>query len=414
MKIKFLMTGLLAFITATTFAQKDVSTAQSEYEKFEGLRSQPMLAIPSLNKAKEAIDKAVTNAKTANLPQTYAIKASVYGTLAELDSVSTTSLPLFTSADEALKKAKSLDTKGEQAKLIDNASRILARYELNKGVKAYQANNFEQAYKSFDYFRTLMPEDTTALLYTGLAASNIKNYPAAIASYDKLVTTKYSNVRGVYNDLVTLHLNNKDTTGALKSISEGLAKYPNNADLRRMEIEISLQQGKQKEVLSKITDAIANDPKNKTLYYYAGLVYSNSADLAAQKLAKAPAASKASLQAEKEQGYQKAADMYKKAVEIDPNYFEATLNLGYVIISPAIDMYNAANKLPSNQQKAYETAMAKANAQFDMGKPYLLKAVELNPKSYDALNNLLTYYKGKKDTANIAKVNAQIAALPKQ
>jgi hypothetical protein len=56
-----------------------------------------------------------------------------------------------------------------------------------------------------------------------------------------------------------------------------------------------------------------------------------------------------------------------------------TLNLGYVIISPAIDAYNAANKLPTNQQKAYDAAMAKANAQFDLAKPYLLKAVELNP-----------------------------------
>ena len=414
MKIKFLMTGLLAFITATTFAQKDVSTAQSEYEKFESLRSQPTLAMPSLTKAKEAIDKAATNAKTSNLPQTYAIKASVYGAMAELDTVSATSLPLFTTADEAIKKAKELDTKGEQTKLIDNANRLLARYQLNRGVKAYQANDFQQAYKSFDYFRSIMPEDTTALLYTGLAAVNVKNYPAAIASYDKLVNTKYSNVKGVYNDLVTMYLNNKDTTGALKTITQGLAKYPNSADLRRMEIEISLQQGKQKEVLDKVNAAIANDPKNKSLYYYAGLIYSNSGDLAAQKLAKAPAASKAALQTEKEQSYQKAADMYKKAVEIDPNYFDATLNLGYVIISPAIDMYNAANKLPSNQQKAYEAAMAKANAQFDMGKPYLLKAVELNPKSYDALNNLLTYYKGKKDTANIAKINAQIAALPKQ
>nr|WP_157536378.1 tetratricopeptide repeat protein [Mucilaginibacter sp. L294] len=413
MKIKFLMTGLLAFITATTFAQKDVTTAQSEYEKFEGLRSQPALAIPSLNKAKEAIDKAVLNQKLAALPQTYAVKASVYGSLAELDSVATTSLPLFTTAEEALKKAKELDTKAENKKLIDNANIILARYQLNKGVKEFQTQKYDQAYKSFEFYRSVLPEDTNAIFYTGLAAANAKNYPAAITNYNKLVTTKYSKVEGVYNDLVMLYLNNRDTTGALKTITDGLVKYPNNADLRRTEIEISLQQGKQKEVLDKITSAIANDPKNKNLYYYAGLVYSNIGDAAAQKIAKAPAASKAALQTEKDQNFQKAADMYKKAIEIDANYFEANLNLGYVIISPAIDAYNAANRLPTNQQKAYDAAIAKANAQFDLAKPYLLKAVELNPKSYDALNNLLTYYKGKKDTANIAKINAQIAALPK-
>jgi tetratricopeptide (TPR) repeat protein len=414
MKIKFLMTGLLAFITATTFAQKgELTTAQTEYEKFEGLRSQPALAIPSLNKAKESIDKASANAKTAALPQTYAVKASVYGTLAELDTVATTSLPLFTTASEALQKAKELDTKGENKKLIDNANIVLARYQLNKGVKEYQAQKYDQAYKSFDFYRSVLPEDTNAILYTGLAAAGAKNYPAAITNYNKLVTTKYSKAEGVYNDLVLLYLNTKDTTNALKTITDALVKYPNSADLRRTEIEISLQQGKQKEVLDKITSAIANDPKNKNLYYYAGLVYSNIGDAASQKIAKATTANKAALQAEKDQNFQKAGDMYKKALEIDPNYFEANLNLGYVIISPAIDAYNAANKLPTNQQKAYDAAMAKTNAQFDLAKPYLLKAVELNPKSYDALNNLLTYYKGKKDTANIAKINAQIAALPK-
>jgi tetratricopeptide (TPR) repeat protein len=412
MKIKFLMLGLLGLISATAFAQKgELNTAQSEFEKYDGLKLQAALALPSLNKAKESIDKAAANQKTANLPQTYAVKANIYGSLAQLDTVATTSLPLFTTAEEALKKAKELDTKGENKKLIDNANAVLAQYQLNKGVKEYQAGKYDLAYKSFDFYRTVMPEDTNAILYTGLAALNAKNYPAAITNYNKLVTTKYSKVESVYGELAGIYLANKDTTGALKTITDGLAKYPTSADLRRTEIEISLQQGKQKEVLDKILSAISNDPKNKSLYYYAGLVYSQVADAAAQKIAKAPTASKVTLQTEKTQNFQKAADMYKKALEIDPNYFEANLNMGYVIISPAIDSYNAANKLPANQQKAYDAAMA--NAQFDQAKPYLLKAVELNPKSPDALNNLLTYYKGKKDDANIAKITAQINALPK-
>src|ERR1700749_4753544 len=106
-----------------------------------------------------------------------------------------------------------------------------------------------------------------------------------------------------------------------------------------------------------------------------------------------------------------AKQLYKKALEIDPNYFEANLNLGYVLLNPAIDMYNAANKLPASQQKAYDAAVAKAGAQFDLAKPYLQKAVELNPKSYDALNNLKTYYLGKKDAAHAAELQKQIDAL---
>ncbi|MCO5935048.1 hypothetical protein NAF17_05820 [Mucilaginibacter sp. RB4R14] len=416
MKIKFLMLGLLSLITATTFAQKgELNTAQTEYEKFEALRqAQPAMAIPSLKKAKESIDKASANEKTAALPQTYAVKANIYGTLAELDSVVTTSLPLFTTAAEAAAKAKELDTKGENKKLIDNANLVLARYQLNKGVKEYETGKYNLAYKSFDFYRTVMPEDTNAILYTGLAALNAKNYPAAITNYNKLVTTKYSKVETAYSELAGIYLESKDTVGAVKAVGEGLAKYPNNAALRRTEIEISLQQGKQKEVLDKILSAQANEPKNKSLYYYAGLVYSNLGDAAGQKVAKAPVTGKAALQATRDQNFAKATEMYMKALEIDPNYFEANLNMGYIIISPAIDIYNNANKLPTNQQKAYDAAMAKANAQFDLAKPYLLKAVGLQPTSYDALNNLRTYYQGKKDSVNSAKVTAQINALQKK
>jgi tetratricopeptide (TPR) repeat protein len=218
----------------------------------------------------------------------------------------------------------------------------------------------------------------------------------------------------VFGDLSSIYLTNKDTVGALKAISDGLAKYPQNAELRKREIEISLQTGKQKEILDKILTAISNDPKNKELYYYAGLVYSQSADVTAQKIGTTKdVAGKTALQAQKTQDLDKARDMYKKALELDPGYFEANLNMGYVLISPAIDSYNAANKLPANKQKEYDAAMAKANVQFDVAKPYLLKAVEVNPKSVDALNNLMTYYKGKKDDANAAKTKAQIDALSK-
>jgi len=66
--------------------------------------------------------------------------------------------------------------------------------------------------------------------------------------------------------------------------------------------------------------------------------------------------------------------------------------------------------MPTNQQKAYEAAVAKANAQFDESKPYLQKAVDLNPKSVDALRNLKTYYLGKQDMAHANALQKQIEA----
>ncbi len=103
--------------------------------------------------------------------------------------------------------------------------------------------------------------------------------------------------------------------------------------------------------------------------------------------------------------------MYKKAVDIDPEFYEANLNLGYAYLAPAIDQYNAANQLPPSKQKEYNAAIAKANALFEQAKPYLLKSTELNPKSKDALINLKNYYLGTKNAAEATATQKKIEAL---
>ncbi|TWR31279.1 hypothetical protein FPZ43_02040 [Mucilaginibacter pallidiroseus] len=413
MKIRFLMAGLLGLVSATAFAQKgELNSAQSNFDTYQATKGQPVLAMPKLTAAKTSIDKAAANEKTAQMPQTYALKGAIYAAYAEMDTVETTSVPLFNTAAEALKKAKELDTKGEYKKVIEDGNILLASHQLKKGVKEYQAGKYADAYKSFDFYRQVLPEDTNAIYYTSIAAVNSQNYPAAISGYKKLVTTKYSGNERAYFDLSSLYLSTKDTASAAKTVAEGIAKYPASADLRKREIEIALQTGKQKEVLDKVNAAIANDPKNKNLYYYAGLAYSQGIDQTTADIAKAKdPATKGSLTSKRAENIAKAEEMYKKALEIDPNYFEANLNLGYVLISPAIEVYNAANKLPANKQKEYDAAIAKSSVMFDKAKPYLLKAVEINPKSQEALNNLLTYYKGKRDDANAAKISAKIKAL---
>lgn len=426
MKIKLLMIGLLGLVSATTFAQKgQLNDAQSDYEKFESLRGQKAAVIvasanASINSAKTEIDKAAANEKTSGLPLTFALKGAIYSSLAVQDTVPATSEVSFSTAVDAIKKAQELDTKGENKKMIDGANLNLAQYKLTAGVKEYQNKDYEKAYKSFDFYRTVLPDDTNAIYYTALAAANQGNkdpkyYPIAISNYNKLVTTKYSGNAKVYLDLSSLYLISKDTTGALKAAEEGVTKYPSSNDLRKREIEIALQSGKQSDILGKIQAAIANDPKNKTLYYYEALTYSQLGDADDAKSAKATDdASKNTLHQSALDNYSKGADGYKKALEIDPDYFEANLNLGYVLIRPAIDMYNAANKLPANKEKEYQAAILKSNAQFDVAKPFLQKAVDLNPKSVDALTNLRSYYRGYSDHAHAAENASKATDLKKQ
>ncbi len=423
MKIKLLMIGLLGLASAATFAQKgELNDAQEAYNNYQVTGNSKVPAIEvkakaSLTDAKTAIDKASTNQKTATMPLTYSLKAAIYASIALGDSVQTTSAVEYSTAADAIKQAKTADTKNENSKLIDDATRKLAQYQLDMGITAFQNKKYDDAYKSFDNARQLLPNDTTVMLNTAIAATNAKNYNAAIANYSALLKTNYSAKNKVYNDLPQLYLAKKDTAGAIKTIDSALLKYPTNSTLRKEEIEIALQTGRLSDLVEKIQTAINNDPKNKVLYYYAGLTYSQIGDAANTSSSKAKDdATKKSLYQTALDNYLKAVDVEKKAIAIDPEYFgEANMNCGYALLRPAIDEFNAARNLPSNSsQKEYESLRLKADAQFDLAKPYLQKAVDLNPKSVDALSYLRNYYRGKYDKANAADNIAKANDLKKQ
>lgn len=411
-RILFVSAGIATLFAAPAFAQKgELSSAKSGFENYDALRATNSMALakPTLNKAKIAIDKASVHEKTSALPETYALKAAIYAHTAMGDTIESTSAPIFAAAEEALIKAKELDTKKENEKYISSAETALAQSKLNMGVVFYRAKKYDDAYKAFDYSQKYSQNDTSAIYYAGVSAAAGKNYAAAIDQYKKLLATNFSERDKVYMDMSSLYLSVKDTTNALNIAAEAVQKYPTDAELRKREIEISLQTGRVQQVLNKVLSAINNDPKNKTLYLYAGLTYSQAADAIAVKISKTKdAAAITALQKEKAENFSKAGEMYKKALEIDPTYFDALLNMGYVTLNPAIDTYNAAQQLPANKQKEYDAELAKSKAQFDAARPYLEKATELQPNSVDAWSNLRTYYIGVQNTAKANEIQKKV------
>lgn len=346
-----------------------------------------MLAKPNLETAKASVDKAVAHEKTMADPTAWTYKALIYSELALMDSVSATSKPLFAEAQAAYKKAVELDKAGANKANLDHVNGALfSQYELNQGVRAYQTNNFADAYTSFNNALTYRPNDTTITYYAGLSAINSKNYKAGIKSYESLVKTNFSANKQIYLDLSRLYSMEGDTAKAISIAAEGATKY-GDAQLATQEIELSLMSGKQKEVLTKIADQAKKDPKNKMYPYYMGVAYSTIGDA------------------------ENAEKSYLTALEIDPAFADANINVGGMILNKGIGIYNDANKLSSGQQKEYDAAMKNASAQFDRAFPYLQKAAELDPKSRIALENLKTYYLVKKDNAKVEEITKKLESL---
>ena len=370
-------------------AQKgELSTAKTNYEKYIALKDAGSLALagPSLTIAKTSIDKAALNEKTAIDASTWAYKALIYANLALNEADAATAEALIKSAGDDFSKAVDMDTDKKNANLITAGNDAFAQFQLNKGVKAFQSQDFKQAYTAFEQSLIYRPADTLLTYYSGLAAINAVDYTSAIKRYEELLTTDYSANREIALDLSKLYSMQKDTVNAIRIASVYATKF-NDQALATQEIELSLMSGKQKQVIERILAQITLDPKNKLEHFYLGIAYD----------------------ALKE--FKKAEDAYKKAIDLDANYFDATLNLGSGILNNGIDLYNKANTLPANKQKEYDAAMKAAFVEFDRAFPYLDKAVKIDPKSLNALQNLKTYYVIKKNTAKVAELTKQISAL---
>src|SRR5690606_1014460 len=118
--------------------------------------------------------------------ETWTYYALVNADLALLDSTDTAE-NYIQAAVEAREKAISLDTEKEHEQNLNILNSIIAQYEMNKGVKAWDSQNFEAAYSAFDKGLSYLPNDTTLLYYSGLAAINSQDYDKALSKYVDLV-----------------------------------------------------------------------------------------------------------------------------------------------------------------------------------------------------------------------------------
>ena len=389
MNVKSILIGMLVLTSTAAFSQNsNLRKAKASYDKFNEVKSigSAELGAADLTAAKEALDKAIEHEKTKDLAETWTYYALVNADLALLDSTDTAETYIQT-AVEAREKALNLDEEKENEQNLNILNSIIAQYEMNKGVKAWDGQDFDAAYNAFDKALGYLPNDTTLLYYSGLAAINSQDYEKALSKYVELVPIdSFSNNKQIILDVSRLYLMQGDTTNAIKYAEIGASKYPDDGELATQNIELNLMAGNEEKIINTITAQAEKDPENENLHYYLGIAYSELDDV------------------------EKAEAAYRKALEINPDYLDANINLGGLILNKGIDHFNKTNNA-SLQQAEYDVEIKKAYDIFDSALPYLEKAVELDGSSYLALTNLKKYYEIKEDDNKISELQARIDAL---
>lgn len=383
MKKVFLLLAVICISTGA-FAQKGkVTSAMTFIEQ------------GTLDKAKEALDQAMTDPKTMNWFNTYFAKGKLCQAVYKSDNP--TFKAFYTDpldeAYNAYEKAVQLDDKGGIKKRIITGMvyNALALDLYSQGGTQFDSKDYAGALKSFETQIKITESDKyvgvtdTGMYYNaGLAAANAGKQEEAIKYFEKCAEMKYLGVTP-YFQISQSYMQMGDTLKAealLKSLPD---KFPGDKNVTLQLIDLYIKAGKNEEALKHLAIAKADDPGNYSLHFAEGIIYLN------------------------DNKYDEAITDLTKSVELKPDLYDSQYGLGAAYINKASDMFVKANDIMDVNK--YNTAIEEAMAVFAKALPYMEKANELKPDDAFAMRSLKELYYRLKMTDKYNAIKAKLDAL---
>ncbi len=366
-KTILLLVSVIAFSTA--FAQKGkVTTATT------------LLDQGDVEKAKEAIDAAMTNEKSEAWPKTYIVAAKVYTKLAKDGKDDQGIIKASKFYEKAIELDKKGDAKGKKIGRYKNeigqALLFFGNELTNAGVEAFNKEDFSGAVEAFENLLALNSNEyaiamqgekvDTAIIYnTALAAYNAKDWTAAEKYFDKSIDLKY----GGGDAVLLLHQvlgSAQDSAKMGPNLIKGFETYPEDDRILTELINYYLTTKQNDKALDYLNKAIESDQSNPSFYYARGVLNDNS------------------------KNFDAALVDYDKCLELDSEYFNALFNLGVMYFNKGVEEVNLAND--ETDTKKYEAKKAAAEKTFKKSLPYFERAREIRPDEAAVLESLKTLY----------------------
>jgi tetratricopeptide (TPR) repeat protein len=253
---------------------------------------------------------------------------------------------------------------------------------------------------------------------------NPADYDKAIASYRLASQLSPADTTAV---LYTAYAQEakQDLAGAKTSYNQLLGMGYKSVPIYTRLLQIDQQTKDDADMKKVLQQALAAYPNNKT-FLIQDLNQSMGGDAgnagAIEKINKAIAAdpNNSNLYAVRGGIYdrQKKSDLamadYKKAVELDPKNFDAQYNLGIYNFNQAATLYTRASKM---DLKTYQTkgkpVEAEGKKYFEASVPYFEKALEINPNDQGSLFALQKVYARLNRPADAKRMEDRLAALKK-
>jgi hypothetical protein len=268
-----------------------LSLAFASYaQNYEPIKN--LLVLGQYKKAKEDLDKGMTNAKFAAKPEAYILKTLVYASLAGDETVKNTpeAKTLITEAETAFAKYKEMQPDLSLVKdpVYQSAPINLYSSLFSVGYKDYNEKNWQHGFETFEKVVALsdmlikeklinVAVDTNSLLLAGITAESSNNKDAAAKYYSRLADIKVADreYENFYRFLVNYYFTKKDLASFEKYKALGKEVYPKSEffNYDKVDFAVGLETELDKKIQA-VEEIIASDPTNyKAALLLGGVIY---------------------------------------------------------------------------------------------------------------------------------------------
>ena len=266
---------------------------------------------------------------------------------------------------------------------------IIGQQHFNEGVIFFNEKKFSDALYAFEKSAKINEifgiKDTLATYYAANSAVLAKQNNKAKKYYSKLISLDYRSPE-IYSQLANIYRDESDTLKALKTITLGRKRFPDDFSIFITETNIYISTGQIQKAQENLTLAVKKDSTNKVIYYNIGANYDFMHNI------------------------EQAEKAYLKAISLDSVYFAAIYNLGAMLYNNGVELIKQADTIPPGNNN-YDKILAEGNNYFNKAKPYLERANEIQPNDIETLTSLRSIYTRLKMMDKLKEINQKLTNI---
>lgn len=414
MKTKIFILAAMSFTMVGLAQKSELKAAEKALKGGDAMAAKTAL---------EGVSGMISGADAKVQSQYYFLRGKAYAELAKKGDDTA-----FDESVSSFRKVVDIEEKSGKSKYTDETNQRMAAITadlVNSAVEDNSNKKFKEAAEKLYLSYKLSPKDTSYLYYAASSAVNGAHYEQALTYYNELqevgydgsgIVYKATNVEtgeveemeklqrdlmvksGTYKDPIDEKSPSKTAEivkntaliyGQLGQDDKAIEAYqkaregnPDDVDLVLQEANLHYKLGDKDKFKTLMAEAAAMAPENADLHYNIGVINMEQGNIAEARTA------------------------YRKALEINPGYTNAQLNLSTTFVNEGNGLIDEMNSLGNSKKDIarYDELKQQKDDLFVQGATVLEEALKMNPDNQGILTQLKNIYGAMGDNENFMRL----------